>query len=968
MVRPLRHDQTERAIALLLVVSLLTLVTLLVVSLAAITRVETQLGAHVVDEAQARQNARFALDVATGELQRLAGPDDRATTSAAALVGATAAMNNNPHWTAVWASADHKLDPLGWLVSGSEPGYGLGVVQVPTVSLNRESQPDTRDVATLLRDDESGGSFAVAVPKADLPATGMGRNPGRCAWWISDESLKLGVGLGDQAIDLTTPDYLRDDEAQVSRQASPLQLDVTRAVSGAGTAWPAVAAAPNPTAFVLSDPALGSAAAWLRLSAVSRAVLASSLPGARGGLRQDLSIDPTLVAPGLDRWLDYPAYMARPGALTQSRIYTIRAGTDRSAGDVIDHVAPVLTDLAVGVFVFAPSSRNQNLTVRLQFFAELWNPYASELAMTPLRLRLSGLPRVTISCSNGDRVTIDLDALLGGSPEIELPIVDDNLFRFLPGRVQNWTGFGARINGRWQALPNSRDARAGELDLPAAVLLPSALETADTLELSTAGPTTLVAELIEPASGGVLSSSTSPAFEALVKPAYRHNLTSRRVAYRFRLADRLDYALGAPGDWFSETDVRSPALGAERFVIDQPQPGNFTNSAGITLTGPTGSFFDRAASTGPGVTSLAIKNDVVLYELPRQPPLSLGELQHVGFVGTRPFAIGNPWMAESGVSDDLFDRYFFSGTDATTPALGGQPQPFRNGRLQLYRAEGAPPPTLAELRGTPAARSSRHLLLAGPLNVNTADAGVWSSVLGQGDFARWRAVRTTDQWGAQNAVAGADTNEVALENAVFHFGQAAAETYDVAIDLAGYEVEEKSFYRRGVMTLTAAECDFLADVIVREVKSHLATSGPFRSVGEFVRAGVLATALDELASRGGSDLRHAVRLGLPAATDEQIDALSPSYLTAADLLHALAPLLTVRGDTFTVRTLGEALNPVTGETTAQAWLEAVVQRTPEYVDPDDAPEVDYSQATVVNQRFGRRFKILQVRWLDSPKP
>ena len=105
--------QSEKGLALLLVVSLMALVTLLVVSLAVVTRVETQVGATRATQDQARQNAQLAVQVALGQLQELAGPDRRVTATAEAT-GST----SNRHWTGVWRSDTNGTAPLAWLVSG----------------------------------------------------------------------------------------------------------------------------------------------------------------------------------------------------------------------------------------------------------------------------------------------------------------------------------------------------------------------------------------------------------------------------------------------------------------------------------------------------------------------------------------------------------------------------------------------------------------------------------------------------------------------------------------------------------------------------------------------------------------------------------------------------------------------------------------------------------------------------------
>lgn len=105
----------------------------------------------------------------------------------------------------------------------------------------------------------------------------------------------------------------------------------------------------------------------------------------------------------------------------------------------------------------------------------------------------------------------------------------------------------------------------------------------------------------------------------------------------------------------------------------------------------------------------------------------------------------------------------------------------------------------------------------------------------------------------------------------------------------------------------------------------------------------------------------------------------PGWPRQADLLRRLAPIMSVRDETFTVRSLGEV---VTAEGTARAWCEAVYQRVPEYVDPRiepwKAPMGDFIPASgaypespgkpfpyMANAVFGRRLKLVSFRWLRA---
>ena len=98
-------------------------------------------------------------------------------------------------------------------------------------------------------------------------------------------------------------------------------------------------------------------------------------------------------------------------------------------------------------------------------------------------------------------------------------------------------------------------------------------------------------------------------------------------------------------------------------------------------------------------------------------------------------------------------------------------------------------------------------------------------------------------------------------------------------------------------------------------------------------------------------------------------AMAPKYLSQADLLTTLGPLLTARSDSFTIRTYGETVNPITGVIEGRAWCEAVVQRLPDYVDSTDVPEKPVilngsANLSALNQAFGRKYKVVAFRWLS----
>lgn len=96
--------------------------------------------------------------------------------------------------------------------------------------------------------------------------------------------------------------------------------------------------------------------------------------------------------------------------------------------------------------------------------------------------------------------------------------------------------------------------------------------------------------------------------------------------------------------------------------------------------------------------------------------------------------------------------------------------------------------------------------------------------------------------------------------------------------------------------------------------------------------------------------------GMAAGEIGQLMSHIPGFVTQADVLGMIGPALTARGDTFLVRTYGDAVNPKNQKVQTRVWLEAIVQRVPEPVKPLGSDKwVPDSQ--------GRLFRIISFRWL-----
>jgi len=192
----------------------------------------------------------------------------------------------------------------------------------------------------------------------------------------------------------------------------------------------------------------------------------------------------------------------------------------------------------------------------------------------------------------------------------------------------------------------------------------------------------------------------------------------------------------------------------------------------------------------------------------------------------------------------------------------------------------------------------------------------------------------------------------------------------------------------GWRSLTDDEIEELAKAMVKQVKLR----GPFLSLSEFVNRrldtanpalsviGALQAAIDDpsiptnKAINGGfratsrkftRNEKTFVNAVFPEAMEGAVAYGSSAYVDQADILRNLSEQLTPRGDTFVIRTYGDSMD-ASGKVVARAWCEAVVQRTPDYVDSTDENHIKQAALTSAsNKKFGRQFQIVSFRWLDA---
>ncbi|RYD29909.1 MAG: hypothetical protein EOP87_17510 [Verrucomicrobiaceae bacterium] len=516
------------------------------------------------------------------------------------------------------------------------------------------------------------------------------------------------------------------------------------------------------------------------------------------------------------------------------------------------------------------------------------------------------------------------------------------------------------------------------------------------------------------ATGQVISEVQTIKFSSLVS-----QVTSRKLTFDDLKAERQPFGVletyqhvanrGQPGvqpvsDLLYTTNPRQSA------ISHQLAAGSFTAVPHYQSHLRAVSTFDGAIQTsgngqrafwGASQEASIGRDRLPFFEIPREPVLSLGALQHAN-LGSSTFStsyqFANSWASSylplarvgkvdkskiSGgvpiydtsylVNEALWDGFFFSGiSPVLTPGTSVAPgkawekqtanvtrsshdvleqfvkspreNPLANPRMHLYQ-NGVPAEDLVKSLSEPAGcrKSASHLLVDGAFNINSTSPEAWTALL-----AGLRGQEFETQDGATN------------------------KTDNTSFPRFRHPSGREGDNWNGFRALSDEKIKEFANHLVDEVKER----GPFLSLSEFVnrrvegsdlgKCGAVQAAIDALNVNGQASQKPFPMEGYPAEAQSHIIQDSgvaiPGFLTQADVLQSLAPVITCRSDTFTIRAYGESRDK-SGKVNARSWCEAVVQRTPAFVDVTDRPETRLGDATPLNQKFGRRYEVVSFRLL-----
>ena len=353
------------------------------------------------------------------------------------------------------------------------------------------------------------------------------------------------------------------------------------------------------------------------------------------------------------------------------------------------------------------------------------------------------------------------------------------------------------------------------------------------------------------------------------------------------------------------------------------------------------------------------------------------------------------------INDALWDRWFCSSisdmpTSSGTLKAQNVLQDFLSGSTDLpvarYKKVSTPYDDSAVVSRLMADDGwkyvAQYLVIDGGFNVNSTSVDAWAAVL-EG-LAKRRLVSNVNGNLSLVEPNKADTDVL--------FSRFMVSTTDKSIDSTGSysPMQGSSQFRRNngmlsawgeVRKLSSDGIRNLAERIVEQVKER----GPFLSMSDFINrrldsagskhalTGALQAAID--ATDINMDFNEIRIDSVPAgslykfseAAKGPLHTAAPGYLIQSDVLMSLGNILTVRDDTFVVRAFGCVRNR-NNIILAQAWCEAVVQRTMDYVDATNAPyeseyKVDGSKSeynlSKVNKVMGRKFRVVSFKWLDA---
>ncbi len=941
---------------MVLILSLLSFLMLLVVTLATSLRIETQTSFNQQQWSKARQHALMGLNIGLGQLQQLAGPDQRVTATGGMVAEKYDLPDGKEHWTGVWDASSGNF--RGWLVSDA--------LDNPSESLITKSAPypDASDQSVWLvnrsvdpegvrEEGDERGKIAIGkrpIRSSDIPGFAPGEQiiTGNFAYWISDEGVKVSA----LKMETPPPDRLSTLEKSRSRliinrvteldhwfnRFDPNENDTRKSLEQTFSF--------NQLEALDGISRDGLAESFHQLTPVSLGVLANTFPGSRGGLKKDLSqfhlVSDTTLPIG-DGVVDFLRH--RPNS---DDFLTLRGTRGGGTGNPVFSIPLIATELALRIGFSLPDNGNGPIDVHWALRTDLWNSASLPIQSTPrdvsdLILQIEGLPTLSIAhwtvpgTPANPRAVYTIDLQNAGIEEIPI-----DLYRpFAAGEVRHiyQTGISPGRVDFLNLTPGDGGDDRFLLQSPGALV---------TIRLTTSTGE-LLQEFIDIPYAPLLT-------DTLGARDLSHQTgdwdTEMLLRFWFRFQDEQNIiganGLGELERWSSEVDPRGPTFTFEHPLIEF-DPDVYSGRS-------VDDFSDRPEFFFGGGRGRPGRSYFRFFDLPTVEPVSIASLRHLNFPEAGPNYLGNPRARENRA----FDELYFS----TVPRIPEETDRLISKTRGFYRRPFLNPHIL--IRGTPsgsdlvgAREMARQAYLFAAFNVNCTSADVWEMVLSGNDREDWNfRIREAGKFPKTRDLLenpffrlpfGADRHDAYPTDQRRNYPHPAAKTWWKS-GLQPEQPEWAAAHTVGMREFTDDQIRELAEAIAQVNREQ---GEPATSMADFLDRGILQKAIDRTSINTIDESPY-----IQASRSSRIPLNAPAFLNQADILNTIAPFLQARSDTFRIRAYGDAVNPVTGKLEGRAWCEAWVQRTPELVDSG-------ADITGPATGLGRKFTIRHFKWLDE---
>ena len=991
-----QNSSSRSGFALVIALSMMAFVVVLLLSLTLVIGVETTSADINMKRLASREAAKLGLMQAIGNLQKYAGPDQRVT--ARADITGNGVQNGERFWTGVWESTRTGIPPV-WLVSGNmsdpqnPPAQG-------TESIRVFAHPT----------DQAKDIFAPF-----LTANSSDNSTTEFAWWIADESVKASIGLKDDTeslddrfFDLNAKPLPITEQRQLLRQQSPRNYNLRNTFGADLAMTPGEIEDIQDTAVRTriedANKLLERGNTVEQISFIdgftvdelndnfhdytrlNQAVLVNT---SKGGLKRDLSDQDYLDTSGgfkLTQAVQEFLWNTSPDASGNLDL----VGMDPFDAETLIGGDPVLTTPIIltefSLYCVISGERKNSRTARafLKLEAEVWSPFgfrhnfqgASGSDTPEMIVEFENLPDLNLQFYDKDTEAFTNSAILAFSaitPAFGLDLTETHK----SGEIR-------KTNGIWPINAASNQSSfyytrdwSWTVDDPSYNSDHRSVSFPDGDSINYRGSASSVNVVIRTTDGQLLQRIENIPYGAIATDFayYQSSPTSlgeneAPLVFHYRLLDSKEDL----EKWFSEVDPRSINLdlsdATTRELVDlNDADGDLQGDVDLpSLSGRYSNIDFLHGQTN--------NNFFRLYDVPATSPVNLGVLQHLQFKDLAPNVVGS---RNGNDLNDVFDRFFISGIPGWTSIDfitedSALPNPFLG--FQLPEDRGI---DRANLQSS---RSAQQLVQKGSFNVNSTSVKAWESVLSANYIYDWNY--------NTNRGTSSETNSsrINLESSFFRLpfsghGRSKVtwnEDYDWPFPFEDFENEtvlgddypvltneEKSEVFKnhdgfepnrdwrpsaaiGHRELSQSLVQGLAQKIVDALQTRAA---PFGSLEEFINSGLIddAIAKTSINTTNGSEEYQS------ASEANKIPFNATAFLSQADVISALSPAIHTRGDTFKIRAAG-SYRTLGDATSSTAYCEATIIRVPETVAPN--ADID-SNAT----GFGRQFKILDIRWLES---